>query len=357
MSRLIYISVNNGSDTRVSKEIRSLCKQYEVIYLGLGDKVSPFISENIIDYKIFAMGQKNFLTYFFLNAYLIFLRLKYKTSNVYLVDEQLLGFMLPSLIGAKVVLDIFDSIFLKLNKPNEQWFLIKWLLYSFCKLIIVTDSNRMALLPRCATVKAYVLPNVPYVSSQDQENFVLKLSIPKDRIVVGYFGSMAEERGSKFLQELIDLSPDKYHVVSGGWVYDEYSSEFLSSDNVTHVGLLKQSEIIQILNKYCDFLLCIYPTNNLNNINASPNKIYDAIHAQTPCIINRDVLVSSLVHDLDIGCVIPSNIDTESAHKQITSYIEEIRKPVDWDVLARNYCWNNHELSYLERLRSIYVDL
>jgi hypothetical protein len=57
--------------------------------------------------------------------------------------------------------------------------------------------------------------------------------------------------------------------------------------------------------------LCLYESNIVNNIYASPNKIYDGIKVGTPVIINQEVLVSDFVREQKLGYILPSYNPTD----------------------------------------------
>ena len=60
--------------------------------------------------------------------------------------------------------------------------------------------------------------------------------------------------------------------------------------------------------------------NIVNNIYASPNKIYDGIQAGVPVIINQEVLVSAFVREKKLGVVLDSYSPTH-----ISAVLEELK--------------------------------
>ena len=92
-----------------------------------------------------------------------------------------------------------------------------------------------------------------------------------------------------------------------GWFADEASKSLREHPRAEYLGVIPQEEALKIAASQADYILCLYePRNNLNAINASPNKIFDGIQTKTPIVINREVSVASLVDDLNIGVVLPS---------------------------------------------------
>ena len=69
--------------------------------------------------------------------------------------------------------------------------------------------------------------------------------------------------------------------------------------------------------------MCSYEPSNQNNINASPNKIYDAIQTNTPIIINNEVKVAAFVKRKNIGVILDSfyDYDLETVYKELQEII------------------------------------
>src|SRR5690606_29053828 len=74
----------------------------------------------------------------------------YPGASVHVVNEPMLLLGYPLLIRRHVVLDLFDSIFLKRNAAGESAVLAKRLVYGPASRLIVTDNHRLNLLPRFA---------------------------------------------------------------------------------------------------------------------------------------------------------------------------------------------------------------
>ena len=156
-------------------------------------------------------------------------------------------------------------------------------------------------------------------------------------IVICYFGTLVKNRGSEFIYNLL-LSNSDIDVVCAGWISDKYSEDLLRHQKVKYLGVINQEEANQYLSQYADYLLAIYPENNLNNLNASPNKIYDAIHAEVPVIINKNIKVSNFVLENNTGVVVDMhNIDYPLLAKKLLnnkglfSYDENLKNKFSWE--------------------------
>ena len=69
--------------------------------------------------------------------------------------------------------------------------------------------------------------------------------------------------------------------------------------------LYLKSQALVLAHEKADYILSVYAPLNENNINASPNKIYDAIQTETPVIINAEVKISDWVRTKRIGFILP----------------------------------------------------
>src|SRR5690606_42137033 len=67
------------------------------------------------------------------------------------------------------------------------------------------------------------------------------------------------------------------------------------SSDLQYYGILEQGKAIRLAAVRADYILCVYRPVNENNVYASPNKIFDAIQAGIPLIINREVNVAEWV--------------------------------------------------------------
>lgn len=296
---LLYISINDGSDTRINKEIQTLATRFEVYYIGIGkSKEKAFVQRYCKYFQIVEGHHKSAVSLF--KFYLLFLRLYFAHSfeAIHVINEQLLLIFYPFLFfrKKKIVLDIFDSIFLRSGRQME-W--LKNLTYHLPSVILVTDNNRKSLMPAKFQHKIIVVENYPYKYTGN-----VAKSDNTDKLVIFYNGSMSKARGTDMLQGLLHLSPATV-VKMAGWIYDQETKELSLHPQVNYLGVVTQQESMKVASE-CDYILSVYEPKNENNINASPNKIYDAIQAQTPVIINREVKIADFVAKQRIGYVTDS---------------------------------------------------
>ncbi len=247
MRKLLYICVNDGSDMRVNREVRTLSREHEIVFLAIGEKsADSFVEEYCREAHYVPGSHKSPKTIARMIGRLISILSKNSFANVHVVDEQLYLAILPILVRSKVILDIFDSLFLKLNRPGERFWLLKRIMYSSVAQIIVTDENRADLLPRFVKSKTTVIPNVPCkIECSAKSHDIGPVSLC-------YFGSLLRNRGSEFISKLLDAEPS-LRVLAAGWVRDAYTRTLLEHPHVEFLGVLRQEQINTILAKKGDY--------------------------------------------------------------------------------------------------------
>ena len=302
MKKILFVSNNDGSDTRINKEVKSISSRgVEVYFLGVGElSEKSFIKKYCKRFILVGGTRRSFIT----NLKLIWacrsLIKRNSFNSIHIVNEPLIILLMPFLGHSYIVLDLFDSLFLRFNLPRERWSQAKKLVYTKPRKILVTDKTRLDLMPSFAKKKSIILPNFPNKFDQ-----VSVKRGPSSQTTILYNGWMGLGRGTRMLQELLDYEDD-IRVIAAGWPSDQETEIFLKHPKVDYRGVVTQGQILDIASSEADYILCLYAPINQNNINASPNKIYDAIQANVPVIINSEVKVSRFVEQNNLGLVLPS---------------------------------------------------
>jgi len=330
--KLFYLCINDGSDTRINKEIKTLSKHFEVYYLGIGrSNAQCFVQPFCTQFWLIKGHQKQagtLVKYFFKFITIFF---THKFDTIHVINEQLLLILFPFLWVKKnkVVADIFDSVFLRTSSAAVQ--MLQNVVYALPKRIIVTDNNRKTLVPLKFQAKLTVLENYPYRFDK------LK---PKagaaDELLILYSGSLGLTRGTGLLAELVGVS-SKVKIWLVGWIYDEPTRRLAQHPQVKNWGVVTQQESMQMAAQ-CDYILSLYEPINENNRNASPNKIYDAIQAQTPVIVNQEVKIAAFVDENRLGYVMPSFYETDPA-RLIQELMRKKNQFVFDQTLQNRYTW------------------
>src|SRR6266536_5709333 len=297
---LLYVCTNDGSDTRINKEIKSLHKKFNIIFLGVGKTTNCYVTA-YCDKIILVKGKRNSLPVLLKQIfYFLKVLVTKKTKTIHIINEQLYIFFYPFLFFKHTVLDLFDSLFLKKNLVHKKFNWLKLLIYLPVNKILVTDENQYNLMQKILHKKCSVLPNFPeYFYSNSLKEPSLDLRIL-------YNGWMGLNRGTEIVEGLLKTK-SRVKIYMAGWFSDEYTKRLVDKypENIEFLGIIPQRSALEIAQKKADYILCVYAPVNQNNINASPNKVYDAIQTSTPLIINAETKISDWVKDKGIGFILP----------------------------------------------------
>lgn len=328
---LLFLSINDGTDTRINKEIATLSQAFVIDFVGISAEGGrPFFSDKVRRVELIE-GRRRSPTSLLRMGWRIFrLRSRNHYDTIHVIDEKLLLLFWPLLLGPRVVLDLFDSTFLKTSWPRSLTWLAQRISYALPKRVIVTDEDRAGLMPDFVRPKLVVLPNYP-------RRFSGSRSVRDPAVVrVLYCGTLLARRGTEFIEQLLDVAED-VRVVMAGWIRDERTQALVKHPQVEWLGVVNQQQIIQQATR-CDFILCHYEPKNLNNIYASPNKIYDAIQAGAAVIINPEVQVARFVREHGLGVILDSFMPADmSAVAQALRIFKTAYRPDP--ALREKYLW------------------
>lgn len=343
--RILYICSNDGSDMRINKELRSLSTIYEVTFVGVGTGNGDSYARQHCKYFHLIIGRRNTAATMVRQIFRVMQLKPGSFDSVHIINEQLMVFFYPFLIGRHVVLDIFDSIFLMWNKSRNKWRILKKVVYAPVDVILVTDQNRYDLMPDFTHKKIRILENYPY-----RFTIPVQKKVNNDRLTIVYSGWLGQHRGTEVLEKLLAADPD-LHVIMAGWFADDLSRQLAQHPRVDYRGIMTQEESLTIAAEEGDYILCVYAPNNENNINASPNKIYDAIQTATPVIINREIRIAAFVEENAIGITF-----NDYYHFDVDALLRELKEKRNsftfTEALRNTYTWDNIEHILLEAHQS-----
>ena len=285
---------------RINKEVRTLQKYSEVIFLGVGQESKCYVSKYCHEVILIA-GKRNSIQVL-IKQVLTFIKLllSRRIKSIHIINEEFFALLYPFLFFKHTVLDLFDSIFLRKNLSGEKVKWIKRLLYWPANKIIVTDENRYQLMPESLRRECIVLPNYPaYFTIKNEKERSASLRIL-------FNGWMGLNRGTEIVEGLLKTGLS-IKIYMAGWFSDDYTRNLVNSysDAIEFMGVIPQQTALELAQTKADYILCVYAPINENNINASPNKVYDAIQTETPLIINAEVRISDWVKEKGIGFVLP----------------------------------------------------
>ena len=339
MKTILYISSNDGSDMRITKEVKSLSQYFKVIFIGIIGNADCYV-KNYCSEIFLIKGRRNTIVaivkQFIRVVYLVIFR---KIESIHVINEQLMVFFYPVFIFKHTVLDLFDSIFFKMDYPGNKMLLLKRLIYAPVNKIIVTDENRYNLMADFLKKKCVVVPNFP----NKIENIPSKKT--GEILTILYNGWMGLGRGTEIVEGLLKTGfPIRF--LMAGWFSDEYTKSLVKrySSQIDFKGVMAQKDVLLMTAEYADYILCVYAPLNTNNINASPNKVFDSIMVDTPIIINEEVKISQWVKDHNVGLVIENYdvSDFEQLYHQLIkyrgkfNYSNELKKEYIWESVENN---------------------
>lgn len=299
-SAILFLSVNDGSDTRINKEVDSLSRLAAVHFVGVQQEADEraFVKDRAASVQFVRGRRKSPVTALRLVQLARKVARRVRPGSIHVVNEDLALLMTPVLWRhPNVVIDVFDSLFLRRSLPRPAASLLQRWVYGMASCVLVTDADRAGLMPEAARDKLRVLENFPYAAQEP-----VRPGRAGGPITIFAGGTLHRSRGLKFLRGLLDQD-ESVEVVMAGWLYDDDARELSRHAKVRFKGTVGQREAMDLAAD-SDFILCMYEPNSRNNIYASPNKIYDAIQAGTPVIINREARVSRFVEERRLGVVL-----------------------------------------------------
>jgi hypothetical protein len=339
---LLYLSINDGSDTRINKEIITLSSTFLIDFVGVAaGEPNPFIEPYVRQMEVVKGRRRSIWTLLRLFMRVMRLLAIRRYDSVHVINENLYLVLWPLLIGQHVVLDVFDSVFLKVSMPEWLARLGARFCYALPARIIVTDEERAELMPVYTRFKLVILPNYPF------RYFGAFNNREPGLVRILYTGSLERRRGTTFLQTLLAVGDD-VRIVMAGWICegDEQTLALSRDPRVEWLGVQPQVKIIEQATR-CDFILCHYDPSITNNIYASPNKIYDAIQARVGVIINSEVRISSFVREHNLGVVLDAFEPTDMA--SVIESLRQFKSTFQPDpALPAKYVWESVQKQLLE---------
>jgi hypothetical protein len=182
--------------------------------------------------------------------------------------------------------------------------------------------------------------------SKPLENYPYKYAGPKrkatgETVTILYNGWLGVHRGTELVEALL-ATGQNFRFIMAGWFADNRTRQLPQHPQVEYRGILHQSEALRIAAMEADYILCVYAPINENNINASPNKIYDAIQTNTPVIINREIRIAEFVEKNRLGVII-DQYATEDA-QQLAELLFTMKGSFHFDdYLADRFSWEHIE--------------
>ena len=357
-NRIAIICPNDGSDVRIGKVCRSLSRLgFEVHFIGWDRRPNEPKSIDLgtsITHILPIMTPNGRLAlrplikyYFFLLTWLYRLR----PQTVCCIDEEysLLALPVHGLLYKYLVCDIFDSLS---DRHSNAGFPLRIILATIqnivrrgANVLITTDLIRQKTLGRFKS-KSIVVGNYPENPGMEHNKVY-----PSGAIKIYVSGSLSLARGLRELLVAVDII-ENVEIVCAGWIYDDYARDiFVKHSKVTYLGVISARRSLEIA-ATCDAIFAFYSPTTINNIQASPNKIYDAMSVGRPVIINSETLVSKWVIEKGIGFSSPY-LDEQSLAAIIAMLFYHRSQLYDFSKNAQNlfstgYSWASAETELMK---------
>jgi len=218
-----------------------------------------------------------------------------------------------------IICDIYDHSHLRVKNTLLSMIMkvVSSICHSRCYALIVTDEARKnKFIKKKYFDKTYVVPNYPAFS-----NIKLTNEVPSGKVKVLCAGALNERRGVFELLKASKLVKNMEIWCAGPISGVDVANNFVYQSNVKYFGLIKHEEVIQ-LGLQCDAIFAFYKPISVNNIYASPNKLYDALLMGRPIIINAETKISDYVAKHKLGYVCKYD-DIDLLGKQLNLMIEK----------------------------------
>lgn len=305
MKMLAIIHANDGSDVRIGKTCRSLSGMgYRVHFIGwdrreggrrdieLGGASAHVMRRPTPHGRFTAAGQLAFYRHVVATLW------RLRPRVVCCVNEDACLGLLPwrGVLFDHLVCDIFDGL---VDRHSSRPGPVRWLLRAVSEVVrwrsdrlIATDQARFQRLGRFGR-KAVIVENVPETPPAE-----LAMRMPEGPGRLYVAGSLSRGRGIE--QALEAARRAGVRIVSAGWPYDAAAERLVTDPAVEFHGIVTAGRSLELAAS-CDAVLAFYAPTSVNNLYASPNKLYDALSVGRPVIVNREIRPARWVERQEVG--------------------------------------------------------
>ena len=369
------------NDNRVIKIIRTLSKKsYIDLYYVNGDKSDEFIfNKNVNLYSVnyeASLKRKLIQHTFFIWEFNFFIsEVMNKNINydyIWCNDLPTLnpGLKISKKLGAKLIYDSHEIYLETLNQffPrdsrgvkkalfNQNLNLMRLIGRNFNKRVLpqvntfitVNESLREYFIRKYSIQSSRVIMNLPELKKSeegtDSIDYRSEFNWDKESIILIYQGALNEGRGLRLLMELMQNIDNKFKlVVLGNGPLKQNLKGLLTPSN-PQVKFIDSVPIEKLFDytRGADIGINLLEDFNLSKKLASPNKLFEYIHAQIPVICSNTIENSKVLQNYKIGLL------TENNSKSITEAIIDLsskNKTIFEDEMIRainNYNWESQE--------------
>ena len=215
--------------------------------------------------------------------------------------------------------------------------------------ITVNESLREYFIRKYSIQSSRVIMNLPELKKSeegtDSIDYRSEFNWDKESIILIYQGALNEGRGLRLLMELMQNIDNKFKlVVLGNGPLKQNLKGLLTPSN-PQVKFIDSVPIEKLFDytRGADIGINLLEDFNLSKKLASPNKLFEYIHAQIPVICSNTIENSKVLQNYKIGLL------TENNSKSITEAIIDLsskNKTIFEDEMIRainNYNWESQE--------------
>lgn len=297
--RLCVVHQNDGTDVRLGKLCRSLSRLYDVTLLGWdreGVELAPDLGSATANIyrRQGRYGRGGLMARLAFLFWVVRSILRQRPTTVVAVNEEIAAAILPLKLFRrfKLVIDIHDPLADRVSLTGLRGILqlVQTAARFGADSLLVTDTQRFARIEDRWKSKTSIIPNYP-----DRPLFPMPAQVaPTDDVVrIAAVGSLHSNRGMQVLRAAAErAAPCQLELA--GWFTDEASASLAELPYCRYHGVIGMQESLQLM-AGCDVVFCFYNPKVVNNIHASPNKIYEAICLGKRSIINSETLVAEWV--------------------------------------------------------------
>jgi len=198
--------------------------------------------------------------------------------------------------------------------------------------------------------KLIYLPNYPIAS-----DFIGSEKSLSDKIRISYIGVVRQLNQLANLMEACKDIPDVVVNIHGSGVqYERIKNLAEKYKNVRVTGAYHFTESPKLYSE-TDISYIVYPMDNIQNIVAEPVKFFEAIITKTPMIVSKEMNISEMVCDKNIGFKVDGSsveeirnlVQTVSSNRAILT-----KKVENLDQIQDNYRWE----TIVKNLNQIFED-
>lgn len=345
-------------DVRLNKYVQA-CKNTETPYFVIGwDRMlnAKYVDEHEYQMKLYcpySQGKKlipSLCWFFFMWYYLIKNFRKYKVIHACNMENTLFSFPLK-LLGKKMVMDIYDSQIIKVERR---------LATKVDCLILPAEKRLQQIGVEKGRLKSFIeIENVPTFNVE----LPPIIGLQRNKIYLSYVGVFQKKiRGIENVIKLV-LGDERFVLDIAG-VGDDLENMIKEAaakcERVHYHGKVQYSKALEIMNG-SDFIVALYYPYSSNHVYASPNKSYEALFLSTPIITSKGTLVGYKVAETNTGYVVDdtfeelhnlfSDIDTDNFKKDYSE--KSSNCSILWKKVYAKYKTSVLEGKYLEMVKEM----